>query len=196
MVQRVALAARRLPKRPSARLSGSLAMQLGPWTATDHQRRETMRVTYLAILSAAVMASACARQQGLNVMTMEAVCDTIPRPMAPGEHVGGALPAAVAAVAERGVVIGVVLEAGTKRVLQHSRVRLYRSRSDTGRVQVGKDAWTNASGGFVLAPQDPGTYALVINRINYSAHTRQVTLRAGVVDTVHAELLYRSCVGY
>ena len=155
-----------------------------------------MRILYIAVLVGVIVGSGCARTKPINVMMLEATCDTIPRPLSPGEQVGGTLPTPVLAVAERGMVLGVVLEAGTGRVLPGSRVRLYRSRSDTGRVQVGKDVSTNTSGAFVLEPQLPAIYTLVVNRIGYSAHTRQVTLQAGVVDTIRIELPYRSCIGY
>ena len=157
---------------------------------------ETMRIIHLAILATGILASGCVRRQAPNIMMMESACDTVPPPLTPGDQVGGVVPAAVAAVAERGILVGVVQEAGTKRVLQSARVRLYRSRSDAERVQVGKDVSTNAFGGFVLEPQEPGIYALAINRIGYRAYTRQVTLHGGVVDTAYAELQYQRCTGY
>lgn len=160
------------------------------------QQMERMRVPYLAILATVIMGSGCARQRAVNIMMVEWACDTVPRPLAPGDQVGGTVPGAVAVVAERGILVGVVQEAGTRRVLQGSRVRLYRGHSDTERVQVGKDVSTNASGGFVLEPQEPGSYALAISRIGYRAYTQSVTLRAGVVDTIHAALSYQRCIGY
>jgi hypothetical protein len=129
-------------------------------------------------------------------MLVEPACDTIPRPLAPVESVGGTIPTGVVPVAERGVLLGVVLEAGTGRVLQGSRVRLYRSGTDTGRVQARQEVWTNASGAFQLEPLPPAEYALTINRLGYAARTQHVTVHAGVVDTITIGLRYQSCVGY
>lgn len=139
-----------------------------------------MRARDIAVLVGVIVEYGCARPRPVDLMMMEPVCDTIPRPLAPGEVVGGAVPAGIVAVAERGILLGVVLEAGTRRALQGARVRLYHTRSDTGLVQVGHDVWTNASGAFQLEPQLPAEYALTINRIGYSARTQVVLLQAGV----------------
>jgi hypothetical protein len=73
-----------------------------------------MRAVFVAVLVGCMVEGGCARTQSGDLMMMEPVCDTVPRQLAPGEQVGGAVPPGIAAVAERGVLVGVVLEAGTR----------------------------------------------------------------------------------
>ena len=55
---------------------------------------------------------------------------------------------------------------------------------------------SNTAGGFTVSPVRSGAYTLRTTIIGYRARERPVTVRPGAIDTVRAEMIYMSCLGY
>ncbi|HET7551678.1 MAG TPA: carboxypeptidase-like regulatory domain-containing protein [Gemmatimonadaceae bacterium] len=128
-------------------------------------------------------------------MTVPAQCDTVPPPLTRNEQLGGTIPHDVVAAADSGIVIGVVTEARSGRVLPYSGISLFRGEGDE-RVMVGSEKATDSLGGFVLGPGSPGQYTLRVRSMQHYLEERRLELQAGTVDTVRVAMRYFRCVGY
>lgn len=144
-----------------------------------------------------LVAAACARpMQEWDVMSMPAVCDSVPRPVQPGEPIGPTLPTGERARADSGTVIGTVTEAGTGRTLHAATVALVVSRSSDCDWQVVRRAATTSTGGFTMRSVVPGQYRLRVTRIGQRVHEQPLAVRAGAIDTVVVALGALRCSGY
>lgn len=153
------------------------------------------RTVVTLLLSCGVIAG-CAAAKPPSVMDLPATCDSVPEPLARGEAAKGMLPSHDVAPTSASEVLGVVTEARSGRALRSARVALFRSSSDSGRIQVGREVPTDTVGGFVLGPVSPGTYILRVRAMAHRADERPVILRAGAADTVYVQMRYFRCVGY
>lgn len=131
----------------------------------------------------------------LNVMNAPPVCDSVPPPARPGEQLGATVPEGVSAVPDSAMVVGTLTEVATARTLGAARLSLLRDTAFTSLAAPLSRAYTNAAGGFVLRGM-PGTYTLDVRRIGGAPLRRQISLRAGVVDTLRLEMGYLHCLGY
>lgn len=147
----------------------------------------------LALLTC-VAAVGCTRRRAVDVMTMTAVCDSVPPPLGAGEPTLG-LPSEVSVADGAGIVVGVVAEAQSGRPLHGADVSLSKE-ADMVLAGVGKAKPTATSGSFVLGPYPPGNYLLRIRVIGHQSQEKPVTLRAGTVDTVRIAMRYYRCAGY
>jgi hypothetical protein len=154
-----------------------------------------MRTILVALVAVLGDLAGCTKPQRLDVMMAPAVCDSVAPPLSSGEQVGGDLPPGVAATADSGVVIGVVLQARTGRPLQAASVSL-RPRGASVAVPPVKSAVSNAAGGFAMRLARPGAYTLRTARIGHLPSERMLIVRPGAIDTVSTELTYMHCVGY
>jgi hypothetical protein len=50
-------------------------------------------------------------------------------------------------------------------------------------------SYTNQEGGFIVQRVPPGSYDLIVRKVNYHPYTSSYTLRPGVVDTLRARIL-------
>ena len=152
-----------------------------------------MRHTHPAIafsLAVALMTlGACRPPQPVDIMTMPAVCDTIP-PMV-GRTARMPL---VAAERSRGAIVGVVTESITGLAVPQADVRLL---DPATRNAVAGPVVTDSRGGFALASLPVhGPYRLVVRSIGHDASEREVRILLGVVDTETVAMRYRVCSGY
>ena len=157
---------------------------------------EPMRRLLLLVLGSMTVIAACARSQEYNVMHMEAACDSVPPPLRPGEQIGGTLPAARQPGLDSVLVIGTLVEAKSGRPLLGGSISLHDSSEPINQNRPTAGAQVNGAAGFELVAPKPGRYSLIARRIGYSPTTLSVSLRAGIVDTVRAELRYYHCLGY
>jgi hypothetical protein len=50
-------------------------------------------------------------------------------------------------------------------------------------------SYTNQEGGFILPAVPPGSYDLIVRKVNYRPYTTSYTLRTGSVDTLRVRIL-------
>jgi hypothetical protein len=146
-----------------------------------------MRTSLLITLIAAV---ACFKQPAIDVMTLPAVCDTIPPARAAG--VRARMPT-VSIASDRGAVVGTAVEAGTSRPLAFSDTRLVSVDSPTLAAFL---AIADSAGGFVFRAIAPGTYTLRTRAVGHRVEEQRIDVRAGTIDTVRVALRYFTCIGY
>ena len=131
-----------------------------------------------------------------DVMSMPAVCDSVPLSLKPGEPTGATLPEAVRPSSDSGTVIGTVTEAGTNRTIGGAGVALRPlPQSDSTRRPV-RRARTTRSGGFEVRSLVPGQYQFRVTNIGQRPHERAVDVRAGVIDTFVLQLGAYRCSGF
>ena len=149
----------------------------------------------LASLLALIASTGCASHQPPNLMLVPGRCDSVPAPLAPDEHRGGASPRAEGGPADEGLVLGVVTEAQSGRAIASAGVSLVRN-AGAGPTRVGPEVLTDSVGGFVMGPEAPGRYTLRVRAMQHMLEERPLELRAGVVDTVRIAMRYFRCIGY
>lgn len=129
-------------------------------------------------------------------MSVPAVCDSIPRPLKPGEPLGATLPAGERATADSGTVIGAVTEAGTGRTMEMATVSLLVAPSADSSWTPVRRVVATAAGGFAIRSIVPGRYRLRVTRIGQRLHEQPLDVRAGAIDTVVVALGALRCSGY
>ena len=137
------------------------------------------------------LASACARpsHQDLNVMTIPAVCDSVP----PHRH-GPAptIPTLPAPQAPLGAVVGAVSEAGTGLALAYATIDLARLDS----LPSGRLLSADSLGGFAIDGLAPGTYSLRVRSFNHRFRLHELHISPAVLETLTVALPYYQCTGY
>lgn len=164
-----------------------------------HVRRHVAGVHAFVLLVAALglLPAACARpMQEWDDMSGLAVCDSIPRPIDPGEPVGATLPAGVRPSAESGTVIGTVTEAGSGRTMRAATVTFHTlpERSDSN-ARPARGARTSATGGFEVRSLVPGSYRIRVSAIGHRPRDQRIDVHAGAVDTLAVQLPVHRCTG-
>ena len=154
-----------------------------------------MRTIIALAVVALTQLSGCTRRQPLDGMFAPAACDSVPPPLALGEHAGGELPRGTSDIPDSGVVVGVVVQARTQRPLSGATVGLRPESSSVASPPVAMVV-SNTAGGFSLRPVRPGTYVLRTALMGHLPRERSVIVRAGAADTVKTEMTYWHCVGY
>jgi hypothetical protein len=149
----------------------------------------------LALFIMLDVGAGCASRSPPDLMLTEGRCDSVPAPLTRDERRGGALPRATSILPEAGLVLGVVTEAQSGRVLASAGVSLLQG-AGAERTRVGPEVLTDSAGGFVLGPQAPGQYTLRVRKMQHVLEERPLEVRAGVVDTVRITMRYFRCVGY
>jgi hypothetical protein len=143
------------------------------------------------------VAAACARpMQEWDVMSMPAVCDSVPRPVRPGEPLGATLPTGERASADSGTVVGMVTEAGTGRTMHGATAALLVSQSSDSSWQTVRRVATTSTGGFAIRSVVPGQFRLRVTRIGQRPHEQPLDVRAGAIDTVVVALGALRCSSY
>jgi hypothetical protein len=149
-----------------------------------------------ACLACALLIAGCAHPPRYDLMSAQAVCDTVTPPLRPGERLGGTLPIARRPGLDSVVVIGTVLEAGSGRPLPGASVGLLPASAPDQPFEPLAQANSNTEAGFVIVAPRSGRYSLVARRIGYAPARRDVALTAGEVATVRLEMRYHHCLGY
>jgi len=166
--------------------------------------RVFIRPALLAIIVGLAGASACAprarrapRAPLPDAMSMPAVCDSAPPPLAAGAQHRAVRVPQVARATGRGTVVGTIVEAGSGQPLSYGEASLHRVATDSavGRP-VGRPVMADSLGGFALTDLAPGAYTLRVRAISHRFEEHPVAVRAGAVDTVRVEMRYYSCHGY
>jgi hypothetical protein len=147
------------------------------------------------LAAATATLAGCHRDPEWNVMNMEAVCDTVPPPVRPGENLRAVVPTDVHSARDSAVVVGTVTEVITGRVIAGAAVILTRGADTSSLAQRVATVRTNSSGGFVVSVA-PGAYTFTPRVIGQLPVRQSLTLRAGEVDTLRLEMRYLSCHGY
>lgn len=109
-------------------------------------------------------------------------CDAVPRTYA---RIPVRLPPVSGVATGESAVVGTVRDTRTRAALTAVVLRFQGPRALS--VQ------TDSVGGFLAERLAPGAYRVLVTRIGYDVVTDTLRLMAGVVDTVHYRLRYRSC---
>ena len=170
-----------------------------PATSPRDSIRATGRLARVGVVGCVIglSAAACARpMQEWDVMSMPAVCDSVPLPLKPGELVGATLPPDVRPSPDSGTAIGTVIEAESGRTIQGAGVVFSALPASDSVRRPRRGTYTSRAGGWEVRSLVPGAYRLRVARIGLRPHERRVDVRTGAIDTFVVQVLPLRCSGY
>ena len=150
-----------------------------------------MRSAILASIGLAAFVISCANQAPVNVMTLPAVCDSVPP----------AVPIAARRIPRvpetnlrpsTGAVVGAVIEMVSSQPIAYAMAEL--RLIDSSRIL--SSVPTDTLGGFALRNVPPGAYRLRVRAMQHRFEERGVLVQEDVIDTVQVHMRYFTCTGY
>ena len=150
-----------------------------------------MRSAILASIVLAALVIGCARQAPVTVMTLPAVCDSVPPAVPTAARRIPRVPETLLQPST-GAVVGVVIELVNNQPIAYAMAEL--RLIDSSRIV--SSVSTDTLGGFALRNVPPGDYRLRVRAMQHRFEERGVLVQEDEIDTVQIHMRYFTCTGY